>query len=100
VGPAADPDDLRAGHAPGVVAAAIVSMFVGKDLADDPEYQARLRAGSVPPAEAPQDRQPLAPAAKASALIFLAGWRWWWSFGFFPRCAPCRARRAPSRCRS
>ena len=29
----------------GVVAAAIVSMFIGKDLKDDPEYQARLRPG-------------------------------------------------------
>jgi len=68
----------------GVVAAGIVSMFVGKDLADDPEYQARLRAGKVPPAEAPQDRQPLAPAAKASALIFLAGVALVVVFGFFP----------------
>ena len=31
----------------GVVAAAIVSMFLGKDLKDDPEYQARLAAGDV-----------------------------------------------------
>jgi anaerobic C4-dicarboxylate transporter DcuA len=68
----------------GVVAAAIVSMFVGKDLADDPEYQARLRAGKVPRALAPQDRQPLAPAAKTSALIFLAGVALVVVFGFFP----------------
>ena len=32
----------------GVVAAAIVSMFIGKDLKDDPEYQARLKAGKIP----------------------------------------------------
>ena len=32
----------------GVVVAAIVSMFIGKDLKDDPEYQARLAAGEIP----------------------------------------------------
>jgi anaerobic C4-dicarboxylate transporter DcuA len=32
----------------GVIVAAIVSMFVGKDLKDDPEYQARLKAGLIP----------------------------------------------------
>src|SRR5512145_2872079 len=32
----------------GVVVAAIISMFVGKDLKDDPEYQARLATGEVP----------------------------------------------------
>jgi anaerobic C4-dicarboxylate transporter DcuA len=31
----------------GVVVAAIVSMFVGKDLEDDPEYQAALASGKV-----------------------------------------------------
>jgi anaerobic C4-dicarboxylate transporter len=33
----------------GVIVAAIVSMFLGKDLADDPEYQAALKAGKIPP---------------------------------------------------
>jgi anaerobic C4-dicarboxylate transporter DcuA len=33
----------------GVIAAAIVSMFIGKDLKDDPEYQAALKAGKIPP---------------------------------------------------
>ena len=75
----------------GVVVAAIVSMFVGKDLKDDPEYQARL-AAAIP---APKARR-RAPAARAggedlradlpraaSALVVL--------FGFFPRrCARCR----------
>ena len=37
----------------GVIAAAIVSMFVGKDLKDDPEYQARLKAGLIPAPKAP-----------------------------------------------
>src|SRR5512143_3396273 len=31
----------------GVIAAAIVSMFVGKDLKDDPEYQAALASGRI-----------------------------------------------------
>ena len=32
----------------GVIVAAVVSMFLGKDLKDDPEYQARLKAGLIP----------------------------------------------------
>jgi anaerobic C4-dicarboxylate transporter DcuA len=110
----------------GVVAAAIVSMFVGKDLKDDPEYQARLKAGQIPapkvlveptkpqvavamqaaapgvgvvdvPAMAPRSgagptaagstahaREPLKPAAKASAYIFLTGVALVVLFGFFP----------------
>jgi anaerobic C4-dicarboxylate transporter DcuA len=68
----------------GVVAAAIVSMFIGKDLRDDPEYQARLREGQVPPARRPEDRPPLAPAARISALMFLAGVAIVVVLGFFP----------------
>src|SRR4029450_5553813 len=36
----------------GVIVAAIVSMFVGKDLKDDPEYQAALKAGKIAPPKA------------------------------------------------
>jgi anaerobic C4-dicarboxylate transporter DcuA len=36
----------------GVLVAAIVSMFIGKDLKDDPEYQAALKAGKIPPPKA------------------------------------------------
>jgi anaerobic C4-dicarboxylate transporter DcuA len=36
----------------GVIAAAIVSMFIGKDLKDDPEYQALLKSGKIPPPKA------------------------------------------------
>src|SRR5512144_2263326 len=36
----------------GVLAAAIVSMFVGKDLAHDPAYKERVKAGDVPPPRA------------------------------------------------
>jgi anaerobic C4-dicarboxylate transporter DcuA len=68
----------------GVVLAAIVSMFVGKDLADDPEYQARLKSGEVPPATTAQQRPPLKPAARTSAFMFLAGVALVVLFGFFP----------------
>src|SRR5512134_385150 len=57
----------------GVTVAAIVSMFLGKDLEHDPAYQARLSAGEVPPPTAAAERPPLKPAAKRSALVFLAG---------------------------
>jgi anaerobic C4-dicarboxylate transporter DcuA len=66
------------------VAAAIVSMFVGKDLKDDPEYQARLKAGEVPAPKIATGRPPLQPVAKASAFIFLTGVALVVLFGFFP----------------
>lgn len=87
----------------GVVAAAIASMFVGKDLKDDPEYQARLKSGKAPaphayetvPAFAAvgadvvreykrEQRPPLKPTAKLSAYVFLAGVALVVLFGFFP----------------
>jgi len=68
----------------GVVAAAIVSMFIGKDLKDDPEYQARLKAGQIPAPKTAAERPPLKPAAKASAFLFLAGVALVVLFGFFP----------------
>ena len=40
----------------GVIAAAVVSMFIGKDLKDDPEYQARLKAGQIPAPKSPAER--------------------------------------------
>ena len=33
----------------GVIVAAVVQTRVGKDLADDPEYQRRLKAGEIEP---------------------------------------------------
>src|SRR4051812_23379598 len=60
----------------GVLLAALVQTRVGKELADDPEYQVRVAAGEI---EAPRKqsgaaRQVKLPAsAKLSALIFLAG---------------------------
>jgi len=68
----------------GVVAAAIISMFIGKDLKDDKVYQARLAAGQIPQPQAPGARPPLKPAAKLSAMIFLAGVALVVLFGFFP----------------
>lgn len=68
----------------GVVVAAIVSMFIGKDLKDDPVYQARLKAGLIPAPVSTANRPPLKPAAKLSALIFIAGVALVVLFGFFP----------------
>jgi len=68
----------------GVLLAAIVSMFLGKDLKDDPEYQARLAAGQVPAPKAVTERPPLTASAKTSALIFLVGVALVVLFGFFP----------------
>ncbi len=68
----------------GVVAAAVISMFIGKDLKDDQVYQARLKAGLIPPPSTPESRPPLKPAAKLSALIFLSGVALVVLFGFFP----------------
>jgi anaerobic C4-dicarboxylate transporter DcuA len=68
----------------GVLAAAIVSMFIGKDLKDDPEYQARLKAGQIPVPVNAANRPPLKPAAKLSAFIFLGGVALVVLFGFFP----------------
>jgi len=68
----------------GVIAAAIVSMFVGKDLKDDPEYQARLKSGAIPAPRSTTERPPLKPTAKLAALVFLAGVAVVVVFGFFP----------------
>jgi anaerobic C4-dicarboxylate transporter DcuA len=59
-----------------VIIAAIVQLRVGKELADDPEYQRRLKAGELAP---PSGRaagtvpSPLKRGAKASAFIFFGG---------------------------
>ena len=54
----------------GVVAAAIVSMFIGKDLKDDPEYQARLKAGQIP-APGVRRRSPAAQARREALGVRL-----------------------------
>ena len=98
----------------GVVAAAIVSMFVGKELKDDPEYQARLKAGKVAPPEEygatpayaavgadvvkghrRDERPPLKPTAKRSAYIFLIGVALVVMFGFFPELRTLPGAKGP-----
>jgi len=79
----------------GVLAAAVVSMFIGKDLKDDPEYQARLAAGEIPAPKSTDSQQPLPPAAKASALIFLVGVALVVLFGFFPALRQLPGAKAP-----
>ena len=68
----------------GVVVAAIVSMFIGKDLKDDPEYQAKLKSNWIPSPKRSEERPPLKPAAKVSAIVFLIGVALVVLFGFFP----------------
>jgi anaerobic C4-dicarboxylate transporter DcuA len=79
----------------GVLAAAVVSMFIGKDLKDDPNYQARLKAGGVPPPQRPEDRRPLSPAARRSAFMFLAGVALVVLCGFFPGLRSLPGESAP-----
>jgi anaerobic C4-dicarboxylate transporter DcuA len=79
----------------GVVAAAIISMFVGKDLKDDPEYQARLAAGKIPVPKAASERPPLKPAAKLSANLFLIGVALVVLFGFFPELRKLPGAKSP-----
>jgi anaerobic C4-dicarboxylate transporter DcuA len=79
----------------GVTAAAIVSMFIGKDLKDDPEYQARLASGAIPPPKAASERPPLKPAARRSAIIFLVGVALVVIFGFFPALRQLPGAEAP-----
>jgi len=70
----------------GVVVAALVQTRVGKELADDPEYQARLAAGELEVRNtSAEEAQPLPPTAKVSALIFLAGVALVVVLGLFPQ---------------
>ena len=71
----------------GVIIAALGQMRVGKELADDPEYQARLAAGEVQLAKAKSakgEAEKLPPTAKTSALIFLTGVAFVVALGLFP----------------
>ena len=67
----------------GVLVAAVVSMFIGKDLKNDPEYQARLASGAIPPPKAAMVQTALKPGAKASAGLFLVAVGLVVLFGFF-----------------
>ena len=79
----------------GVIAAAIVSMFLGKDLKDDPEYQARLKAGEIPAPKSAEGRAPLKASAKLSAYLFLLGVGLVVLFGFFPELRRLPGAKAP-----
>jgi anaerobic C4-dicarboxylate transporter DcuA len=79
----------------GVIVAAIVSMFIGKDLKDDLVYQERLLAGEIPPPKAAADRPPLTAAAKRSAVIFLLGVALVVVFGFFPALRQLPGAKSP-----
>lgn len=79
----------------GVIVAAVVSMFVGKDLKNDPEYQARLKKGIIPAAKGGADRPPLKPSAVISAVLFLMGVALVVVFGFFPALRQLPGAKGP-----
>ena len=58
----------------GLLVACFLQMRVGKELADDPEYQRRVAAGDITPLDmSVLEARQLPPAAKRSTFIFLAG---------------------------
>jgi anaerobic C4-dicarboxylate transporter DcuA len=69
----------------GVLVAALVQTRVGKELKDDPEYQARLAAGEIQAPHSKAAKATVLPAAaKTSALIFLTGVALVVVLGLFP----------------
>src|SRR5688572_18770706 len=71
----------------GVIVAALVQTRMGKELKDDPDYQARLASGEVeaPRAKSAAGQAAALPAtAKVSALLFLAGVALVVVLGLFP----------------
>jgi len=79
----------------GVIAAAIVSMFIGKDLKDDKVYQARLAAGEIPAPQSTAQRPALKPTAKLAAFVFLTGVALVVLFGFFPALRQLSGAKSP-----
>jgi anaerobic C4-dicarboxylate transporter DcuA len=79
----------------GVIVAAIISMFIGKDLKDDPDYQARLKSGAIPPPQSAAQRPPLPAAAVPSAVIFMIGVALVVLFGFFPALRQLPGAKGP-----
>jgi Anaerobic c4-dicarboxylate membrane transporter/Lyase len=69
--------------------------FLGKDLKDDPEYQARLASGAIPPPKAAADRPPLKPGATLSAVLFLIAVTLVVLFGFFPSLRELPGAKTP-----
>jgi anaerobic C4-dicarboxylate transporter DcuA len=68
----------------GVIVAALVQTRVGKDLKDDPEYQARLAAGVIPAPTPAGEAVVLPKSARTSAFIFLAGVAFVVVLGLYP----------------
>jgi anaerobic C4-dicarboxylate transporter DcuA len=79
----------------GVIVAAIVSMFVGKDLKDDVAYQERLATGKIPAPTAAAERPPLKPGATLSAALFLGAVGLVVLFGFFPALRQLPGAKGP-----
>jgi anaerobic C4-dicarboxylate transporter DcuA len=81
----------------GVIVAALVQTRVGKELADDPDYQARLQAGEIegPRVRAESGDETLPAGAKVSALIFLAGVALVVVLGLFPELRTLRGGAKP-----
>jgi anaerobic C4-dicarboxylate transporter DcuA len=79
----------------GVIVAAIISMFLGKDLKDDPEYQARLKSGAIPQPKAAAERPPLKAGATLSAGLFLVAVALVVLFGFFPALRQLPGAKGP-----
>ena len=79
----------------GVIVAAVISMFLGKDLKDDPEYQARLKSGAIPQPKAATERPPLKAGAALSAGLFLVAVTLVVLFGFFPALRQLPGAKAP-----
>jgi len=79
----------------GVVVAAIISLFLGKDLKDDPEYQARLKSGAIPKPKAATERPPLKAGATLAAGLFMIAVALVVLFGFFPALRQLPGAKAP-----
>lgn len=75
-----------------ILIAAFVQNRVGKELVDDPIYQAKLASGEIDPEKDFKRRQHLEdhpnPRAKYSVLAFLFGVALVITFGFFPQLRP------------
>ncbi|MDO5530878.1 anaerobic C4-dicarboxylate transporter family protein [Sutterella sp.] len=54
----------------GVIIAGFISMHLGRELADDPEFQARVKAGLVNLPKA-GEKKTIKPTARRSAIVFL-----------------------------
>ncbi len=76
----------------GVIVAAFVQQRVGKELKDDPEVQAKIQSGELPPpgflATGDTPKRELPTSARLSALIFLAGVAFIVVCGLFPQLRP------------